>query len=68
MASIPRRAEAPLLITVVGPTAIGKTYLAIRIAQAIGAEITFRVVGTCGVQAHSVRIGYATGRNLRART
>ena len=39
MASIPKRAEAPLLITVVGPTAIGKTSLAIRIAQAIGAEI-----------------------------
>ena len=39
MASIPRRAEAPLLITVVGPTAIGKTSLAIRIAQAIEAEI-----------------------------
>ena len=39
MASIPRRAEAPLLITVVGPTAIGKTSLAIRIAQAIGGEI-----------------------------
>ncbi|MGB1573817.1 MAG: isopentenyl transferase family protein, partial [Flavobacteriales bacterium] len=39
MASIPRRAEAPLLITVVGPTAIGKTSLAIRIAQAVGAEI-----------------------------
>lgn len=39
MASIPKRAEAPLLITVVGPTAIGKTSLSIRIAQAIGAEI-----------------------------
>lgn len=39
MASIPSRAEAPLLITVVGPTAIGKTSLSIRIAQAIGAEI-----------------------------
>ena len=39
MAAIPRRAEAPLLITVVGPTAIGKTTLAIRIAQAIGVEI-----------------------------
>ena len=33
------RGEAPLLITVVGPTAIGKTRTAIRIAQAFGAEI-----------------------------
>lgn len=39
MAANPRRAEAPLLITVVGPTAIGKTSLAIRIAQEVGAEI-----------------------------
>jgi len=35
----PRRGDAPLLITVVGPTAIGKTELAIRIAEACGAEI-----------------------------
>ena len=34
-----RSADAPLLITVVGPTAIGKTGLAIRIAQALDAHI-----------------------------
>ena len=36
---IPRRGNAPLLITVVGPTAIGKTELAIRIAEALETEV-----------------------------
>ena len=34
-----RQGDSPLLITVVGPTAIGKTELAIRIAEDLGAEI-----------------------------
>ena len=39
LSALSRSADAPLLITVVGPTAIGKTGLAIRIAQALSAEI-----------------------------
>lgn len=40
IASTPRRANhRPLLVTVVGPTAIGKTELSIRIAEALETEI-----------------------------